>query len=267
MSDFDERLRAALERGAEDAPGTTGLADAARRRLTARRRRTVALGAAAAVVAVVVPTAVIVGGGGAERVAPAAPTETVRTGWATEDVGWMSFELPPGWGELDCADGWVEYGPPGGCGGDVGIWVAESDATIDMCCRPGVRTGDDGTSGGYVHVGDGLISVSGVDRDTAFHVLGSARLPGEEPVPVARWQQFDDAGLAYEAPLGGRGAWEVGAASNRMLSSRFPLHRSGARRFDGGWQVSGDLGSRRVFVRAPSEGLAELIASTVRRTP
>lgn len=74
MSDFDERLRAALERGAEDAPGTTGLADAARRRLTARRRRTVALGAAAAVVAVVVPTAVMAGGGGGQRPQPVGPT-------------------------------------------------------------------------------------------------------------------------------------------------------------------------------------------------
>lgn len=91
MGDFDAQLRAALERGAGDAPGTAGLAAGARRRLKARRRRTAVLGAAAAIVAVVVPTAVIASGGDGQRPQPVGPTP---------DPEWYQ-EI-----EVTCVEGW-----------------------------------------------------------------------------------------------------------------------------------------------------------------
>lgn len=91
MNDFDEQLRAVMERAAGDAPGTAGLADGARRRLKVRRRRTAVLGAAAAVVAVVVPTAVIASGGDGQRPQPVGPTPGPE--WYQEI-------------EVTCVDGW-----------------------------------------------------------------------------------------------------------------------------------------------------------------
>jgi len=185
--------------------------------------------------------------------------------WTSVDRGWAVLDVPPGWTDLDCPDGWVDLGPADGCATETGVWLAESDATIDLCCPPGLSRDDDGRWSGYVHVGDGLVHVGGVDRPTALRLLGSVRLPGEDAVPVAEWERRETGGLRYEVPAGAAGAVQVTVTSNLALSARFPLRRVDAEQWGSGWRLTGDVGGWRVVIVAPSEALAELVAASVRR--
>lgn len=101
MSDFERRVSEGLRRGAEGAPGATGLAAGARTRLRRRRRTTIAA-AAAALVVVAVPVGLQVASGGDEgdgaTVATDPSAEDARPAWRTESWRDATVTVPADWG-------------------------------------------------------------------------------------------------------------------------------------------------------------------------
>jgi len=209
MTDFEERLGAALHDAAGDAPGAVGLSDAARSRRSRRRRTTVWTSAAAvaAVVSVVGGVALLGAGGGGtpDRVPVAddpttAPTAEV-TGTPAQTESWRDLEItvPYGWGyghlSTWCLNGKSEPGAPvverpGGVVESIGCTGPENGygvqfldgALADMAYQPGHVWKFDGPSVypedawlGYQRAGDNLVLVVTDSRALTEQILSSFR--------------------------------------------------------------------------------------------
>jgi hypothetical protein len=210
MTDFEERLDAALHVAATDAPPAVGLADAARTRWS-RRRRTTALTSAAAVAAVVAVVGGVAllgsgGGGTADRVPVAdgsssAPTAEVSTGAPAQTESWRDLEItvPAGWGyghlSTWCLNGKNAPGAPvverpggvvesiGCTGPENGYGVQFLDGSLaDMAYQPGELWqyepggGDVYPTGawlGYQRAGDNLVLVVAETRALTEQILST----------------------------------------------------------------------------------------------
>lgn len=269
MSDLESRLTAALTAGAEGAPGPDGLGSGARRRLRARRRRAAAAGAVVAVVlAVAVPVGVLASDDGATGdPLPAATDPTTTTTapptnvWTTVERDGVQVDLPPGFTELDssaCPGQVPGWGPPGDdpCGTtQVSVLGGQ---LYDPFQGPGLTGGS-----GYVAVGPQVVQVEGLDHETARRVLASARPAGTDPVDLSSWvTQVLGEDLVVEVPEVPEGpAVEVVAAPGAP-SCEQPSTRSPATSGGGVWRVD-YCGSRAVRVTAPTQALADVVASTI----
>lgn len=232
MSDFDEQLRAALERGAEDAPGAAGLAATARRRLTVRRRRTVALAATAAVVAVVVPTAVIATAGDGQSPQPAGPTpvpEQTKDVKVYPDLCWgggygpegakevlcaeedgrrtvtfdsISVDVPSDWIRADCA-GQDHFTPTGECAGGNDLGLRFLNDTFEPAMAEGElvssSAGEPEAWAGYVYADEWAVLVATPSRALTRQILASVRAAGDEETD-AEWREFSWRGVTVVVP-------------------------------------------------------------------
>lgn len=186
MSDFESRLRDALDAGAADAPDAVGLADAARGRARTRRRTTIAVSAAAVLALVAVPAGVLAlrdsgdSSPGFAKDGTEAPG-SVPAGWRTETWHDLEVQVPDDWG----------YGA-------LSTWCLSSDEPgTPVVERPGGVGADvDCTPPSNTY---GLQFFDAALFDAAFgpghleHV--TANPGGPQPYPVGSW-------LGYEGPFG-----------------------------------------------------------------
>jgi hypothetical protein len=211
MTDFEERLGAALHVAAADAPDATGLADAARSRRS-RRRRTTAWTSTAAVVAVAAVVGGVAwlgsGGGGTPDRVPVADDPTTSPSGApigipVQTESWRDLEVtvPRGWGygslSTWCLNGKSEPGTPvverpggvvesiGCTGPENGYGVQFLDGSLaDTAYQPGelwqYEPGDGdvyptGAWLGYQRAGDNLVLVVTESRALTEQILSTFR--------------------------------------------------------------------------------------------
>lgn len=173
------------------------------------------------------------------------PTEAED--WRTVSVNGVDVDVPPEW--VDTADG--ACAGLEGCATGPRLQVrleAQFSYVIGL-------TGD----GGNVGVRDQLVSVGGVDRATARRILGSARPVGSDPVEVSSWSRVDlGDGVSVEVP--------DGLVVQVVLLDAYPDCEPGVSpaRADGEEWVATACRDRIVTVRAPTQALADVVASSIR---
>lgn len=260
MSDLEERLSRALAEGAEEAPDAGQLAAAARSRAAARRRRRVSAGVAVAVLAVFVPIAL--DRGETER-EDAGVTEAPRDdGWQSVSELGVTLDLPPGWVSLDASECPARgpgplHGPMGTdpCADPDTVPAAQVfDYPVDFDSLPGL-----GPDGGHVSAGDAGVVVFGVERDVARRILASARPTGEPAPAVESWTTLAlEAGITSQVPEGSDVEVQVSGIPRCMV------RRSPAEPLPGDRWRARLCRERIVDVNAPTQALADVVASTVR---
>lgn len=209
-SNFERRVTEALESGAEDAPGVTGLVAAARRRARLRRRVRGAVVAGLVVVAVAVPVGVAALGGDApaERgtvatdpsPSPRAVLPTVPAGWRVERWHGLEVAVPDDW-TPGTRSSWCAGGRPEEARverpSDMGVQIACADpaysfglsfgssAAYDpvygsghvwrytMGGRSGIEQFVPGSWIGHWYDGTRLVQVNAAERETVQQVLDS----------------------------------------------------------------------------------------------
>lgn len=211
MTDFETLLRDSLDRGAEQAPSTAGLAEGARRRHRQRRRTTLAAGVAAAAVAVGVPLGVAALHDPAPRTPVAVDGSspgpvTLAEGWRVESFRDVTLTVPGDWrygGGTDwCAnEGRVEPGVvvrPGGAVHDIGCTPKYGhgvtfgpESQLRWTYPPGsvwqYEPGAEevypaGSWLGYEKIGTTDVVVVAPDRETAQRIVDSVvRVRGHDP--------------------------------------------------------------------------------------
>jgi hypothetical protein len=174
--------------------------------------------------------------------------------------GTIVLDLPRGWERLDgqgCGVAGVRYGDPAlGCDQAPAVQVY-LEAQLDYA-GPGLSD-DGGSSTGLVVVGRYVVSADGADYETVRRILASVRLPGEE-APSTTWRTETGAGYEVEVPD------DDSVSVNRVSPSGVPAPAARAARRDlsGTWTAVVALDSDAVLVTAPTQALADVVASTVR---
>lgn len=288
MNDFENRLEQALMTGAESAPGAAGLAAGARARRRQRRRRLVAASAVASVLAIALPATVVGLRGddgpgprrGLDPIQPAQPITDVSA-WHTvrhdgepfveSGDGTVLIDVPADWERVDtsgCEFEWVRFGPTDAdpCDGDRAGVALYGSATFDPMHGPGLLVEGDSSPplvGGYVHTGQYAVYVSGTDEAVARRVLGSARPDGVEIPDLSRaWRTQTLAGIDVAAPPSGVEV-DVSAPNRSSPAVGFAVSERRNDRWRG--QLRLDR-AHLVEVDAPTQALAELVASSARLT-
>ena len=177
--------------------------------------------------------------------------------------GTILLDLPPDWERLDgrgCGVAGVRYGDPAlGCDRAPAIRVY-LEAQLDYA-GPGLS--DDGESStGLVVVDRYVVSADGADYETARRILASVRLPGQQ-APSETWHVESLLGATVELPDDG----SASATFAQPFSNDVPRSR-GARQVGAReWvAVVGVAPGSMVTITAPTQALADLVASTVRRS-
>lgn len=266
MSDFDERLRAALERGADQAPGTTGLADAARRRNAARRRKQIVAGGVAIVLTAAAPSVAmyVADRGGAGPASDPAPA-----GWQSIEHEGTELLVPADWAPVTCGEerpDVVQYAAGGSCGNEGGlltIFPAEEEEDAGAVSRTH-RAGGESYWGGYVEAGEWGAAAFATDRQVVFQVLASFRLQGQPQVVVDGWENVVDHRIAYRMPVG----W--GVQDGAGYGVEVDTVASRAKRLKGSdtvdaahYRLVGQLPEHIVTITAPTRAVAQLVWGSV----
>ena len=114
-------------------------------------------------------------------------------------------------------------------------------------------------SSGSLTVGDRLVGVEGVSPEVARRILGSARPVGVPAPGVATWRTVDvGAGVTAVVPEDHRVHVMLRNGVPKCASERSPAQPTD----DGRW-VTGLCRNRIVTVTAPTQALADLVASQV----
>ena len=206
MSDFEQRLSAALAEGAEGAPGAVGLAAAARGRAARKRRAKLAGTAALVALAIGVPSAVVAVSGDdpTEREPasdPVANDDDARDGYRIESWHGVTIEVPESW-EYGSMSQWCA----GAGSAETPRVERPGGAQTLMLCTPGSSYGaqfapaegrgpewpvaaqhnegwPDGAYVGATTVRNVIVTVVAPDAAVAATVLGSVRPIGPEGDP------------------------------------------------------------------------------------
>lgn len=267
MSDLEQELAGALALAAEDAPGVTGLADAARRRHRVRRQRRVAVGGA--LVALVVGLgglALRSGDDGVDVVKD--PVDGTPPGWQTIRSGEALASVPSDWVAYDCPSGDADsapvYGPPDGdsCADGVGAVFLPSARDLGA---PGALVGTDGGVLGNVGIRTTVLRVFHPDEALVRQILATARGEGQPVIDGSRWVSFERDGMSYEVPAW----WGLGEDGDRDGYSvcLYPPDSDKESHSDLGEGYAFGSSPRRqglVVVEAPTQAVAELVLATVR---
>lgn len=178
--------------------------------------------------------------------------------------GTVLLDLPPGWEQLDMSGcdfefDFPRFGPPeeDPCGEAPSVRLYGS-ATFDACCPPGL---EDGATEGYVYVGSLVAYVIAADHESARRILASARQPGDD-APSAEWRT-DDLGTAV-VDVPDDDSVDVRAVLARTTTDEV-VDRQARWTGSGAWEARIGVGPGTwVRVTAPTQALADLVASTVR---
>ncbi|CAN5699480.1 hypothetical protein BH11ACT8_BH11ACT8_21720 [soil metagenome] len=207
---------------------------------------------------------------GSARVAEDGEWQTVRyDGSPTNESGDASVlvDLPGDWGLLDtsgCSFTQVRYGPDGDDPCDSSLRAGiESNALYDTIAPPGL--GPDATSGD-AFAGGTVVFVDAADHETARRILASVRLVGAD-APSPTWRT-DEVGQGTLVDVPGDDSVDVTFALVSRVDESDPANdRTPAAPGPGGRWVAlarptpGTL----VTVSAPTQALADVVASSVRR--
>lgn len=170
------------------------------------------------------------------------------------------LDLPLSWeplGSRGCGFGLVTYGEPGlGCrGAAVRVY---GEASLDYA---GPALADDAqSSSGLVVTGEFVVIADGADYGTIRRVLASVRLPGD-PAPSPTWTTVWLGRDKVDLPDDGSVTAEVATPSG---VERLPT-RVATQNPDGTWSALVARGEgTAIHVIAPTQALADMVASTVR---
>jgi len=190
------------------------------------------------------------------------------TGWTPVDALGVVVDLPPGWGRLDTAGcpraladpARVRFGPEGTdpCAVAVPVDVFGPDAIANQAAtliNPGLY---DGVS--LVASGEAVVVARG-DLETKRRVLASVRGPGEDPGDTAApWVERNADGATWQEPTGADVDVDLFDVDVRCRDvDRSPAVQVGP----GLWRATSCV-DRAATVTAPTQALADLVASTVR---
>lgn len=173
------------------------------------------------------------------------------------------IDVPAGWEPLNgrgCSPALVRYGDPAtGCDDAPAVRVY-LEASLDYA-GPGLS--DEGeSSSGLVVSARYVVSADGADYETVRRILASVRLPGEV-APSATWTSDDTLGAIVEVPDDG----SVTLGLSNPFTQEVPLSRSSRLSRDGEWVATVGIGpGAGLTVTAPTQPLADVVASTVRST-
>ncbi len=274
--ELETTLGAAFAAVAGDVPDASGLAAGARRRHRARRQRRAAAGGIAAVL-VLGGSAVALAQGGDGRGDVAQQPDV--PGWRSVQVGDARFSVPDDWDEVVCTypEGgertiWADPEAGGTDGADAcasgGGAIVLGGATFDPATGPGTVTSSEGDAswGGYVGVGDDVLSVQAADREVVLRILASAHLEGQPDVETTPWVRFDRDGMIYDVPAW----WGVGEDGDRsayaVCAARDTSGGSGSadQRAPDTFVLTQPYAGLTVSVAAPTQAVAELVMAGVR---
>jgi hypothetical protein len=279
MSDFDERVRRALEDESEHAPDASGLAQAARGRLRARRRRLAAVGGVAVLMAVAVPVVALGLGGSDGDDLDAADTTAPAGEWKWAVVVDARAEIPGDWSKHTCDfDGFESeiYAPTQNDACQFGTYLAfYPSATFDPADMPGVITAstDEGKTrwSGYVYTGDYAVSVSTGDRDLTRRILASTRDDMQPEIDGSEWQTLEGLDLRVDVLL----RWGLGpdadlddyAVCAALGERNDPPEMASQPGTRSTWVSFDYRDGRWISVSAPTQAVADLVLASVQTTP
>ena len=171
-------------------------------------------------------------------------------------------DLPQGWERLDtsaCEFAVPRFGLPANnpCEQASTLGFVGS-STYDSCCSPGL-SGPEATSGD-AFAGSVVAYVDAPDHETARRILASVRLPGD-PAPSETWRTEDLGAATVEVPDDD----SVDVAVLLVKTSDRAARTNAMVEPAGSWvsEVDPVVGTR-VRITAPTQALADVVASTVR---
>lgn len=170
MSDFESRVRDALDAGASGAPDAVGLADAARSRARTRRRTTMVVSAVTVLAVVAVPVGVLAlrdsgdSGPGIAKDPSAGPSlAAVPDGWRTETWHDLEVQVPDDWGYGALSTWCIGHDEPGT------PVVQRPEGVVEMiACTPSSGYGVsflDASTAGFVQQPGAVEHLTGSSKD------------------------------------------------------------------------------------------------------
>lgn len=206
---------------------------------------------------------------GSRRVDVVAPTqalaELIAGSARRPEAAWHTVEVAPdvlvdlpvtwvGTGSSSCDVVGTGFGPRGGvCGVRGGLFVVPV-AQHDPSELPGLVGNE-----GYVVAGDQAISISGIDRETALRILGSARASDEPDVDAPTWAGTEIDNYTVRLPHGLDVEVRVLPGMTRCTVRRL----AAAPTSDGAWRAD-VCEDRAIEVTGPTQAVTDLVAASIR---